>query len=608
MLILHGSATGTATDVAASLFRLCRRYHIDELKISSLEELDLVGLLESDLAVFVVSTTGNGDVPSSMHSFWSTILRNDLGTSLLEDLDFIVLGLGDSKYAQFNWTAKKLRRRLLQLGAHEAMDMVTCDDSAHEGMDSAFVPFTRSFEEFMKDINGGREPIPRQVLLPPICPVHLQHEFSRLSIVSNGVETATSCGSGRKLKAEIKLNTRLTPDTHFQDVRLLRFHLQTPVELTIEPGDVLSIVPTNPPVSVERFLELLHWQDDAETIVALPQGSKAAGLFPDAKAITLRHLITKAIPLHGVPSLTLFSQLHPFTTNEDFREKFDEWDEPDGKDDLYDYLTRPRRTLLEVVEDFASGLEIPIEYCIDLFGITVARSYSIAGARLVIPSADHGFSINEGNSKDYEVELLVAMVKYQTKIKEQRQGLASRYLSDLLPAGEARADRPDSSLYVTVDKPIIETNKMRLPDPTSPLLMICTGTGFAPLRFFIMHALSQDDLQGIKGTERHITLIFGCRSYDDDLVQASLPDSVSRRVKVIKAYSRLPDQEKQYVQDVVIRHANDVKSAIAQGGRVYLCGSSGPMPDSVRAAIDRTNGQGTVESLEDDGKWWQETW
>lgn len=607
MLILHGSASGNATDAASSLFRLARRYRIDDLILFSLQDLDLVKLVEAQFAVFVVSTTGNGDIPASMQAFWSTLLRDDIDQSLLEDLNFVIVGLGDSKYKQFNWTAKKLRRRLCQLGAQEVIDLVLCDESDNEGLDTSFIPFVKQFENLLGDLNGGEEPISNDILLPPVTPVSIRstrsHTLEALTLHDRSLKQSNRANA-RRVKARITRNTRLSSLSHFQDVRIINFALESALDIPIDPGDVLTLVPASSDTSVDRFLELLEWQGDAESIVELPDSCKALSLFDDADHITLRDLIRKTVPLHGVPPLSMFSKLRQFTTNEDFREKFDEWEEPDGKDDVYDYITRPRRTLLEVIEDFASGIKVPIEYCLDLFGTTVPRSYSIAGCNT--RSTDHDHLEPEG-SYSHDVELLVAMVKYRTKIKEPRQGFASRYLSNV----ECKPDPSDrcQELYVTIEKPIALANKISIPSETTPLLMVCTGTGLAPLRFLLMRLF--EDVNKTKpslSSPRKVLLIFGCRSLEDDLVTMTIPEKVRQYITIFHAYSRLDGQPRMYVQDLVRREGHAVKSVVDEGGIVFLCGSSGAMPDSVREGIDEVVASGTVDHLEEKGRWWQETW
>ena len=52
-----------------------------------------------------------------MTPLWKSLLRSDLPPDIFEDLHYAVFGLGDSSYERFCWPAKKLTRRLEQLGA-----------------------------------------------------------------------------------------------------------------------------------------------------------------------------------------------------------------------------------------------------------------------------------------------------------------------------------------------------------------------------------------------------------------------------------------------------------------------------------------------------------
>lgn len=52
-------------------------------------------------------------------SLWLCLARRSLPKECLCNMRFAVFGLGDSGYAKYNATARKLHARLLQLGASE---------------------------------------------------------------------------------------------------------------------------------------------------------------------------------------------------------------------------------------------------------------------------------------------------------------------------------------------------------------------------------------------------------------------------------------------------------------------------------------------------------
>ncbi len=76
--------------------------------LSSFAEYNIMSLPTEKLVVFIVATTGDGDVPTMMISSWKFLLRKDLPVGSLASLKFTVFGLGDSSYDKFNAAAKKL--------------------------------------------------------------------------------------------------------------------------------------------------------------------------------------------------------------------------------------------------------------------------------------------------------------------------------------------------------------------------------------------------------------------------------------------------------------------------------------------------------------------
>ena len=81
------------------------------------DEFPILKLPNTKIIIFIVSTTGDGEVPETMKNAWKFLLRSDLPTTSLKQLKFTVFGLGDSSYKLYNAAAKKLAKRLIGLGA-----------------------------------------------------------------------------------------------------------------------------------------------------------------------------------------------------------------------------------------------------------------------------------------------------------------------------------------------------------------------------------------------------------------------------------------------------------------------------------------------------------
>ena len=101
----------------------------------------ITSLPEETYVVFVASTAGQGEVPPAMLASWRFLLQKHLPPTSLGRVRVAVFGLGDSGYAMYNVAAKKLYRRLLQLGAAELCPLGLGDDRAALGYEGALGPW-----------------------------------------------------------------------------------------------------------------------------------------------------------------------------------------------------------------------------------------------------------------------------------------------------------------------------------------------------------------------------------------------------------------------------------------------------------------------------------
>lgn len=138
LTILYGSQTGTAQDLAEYIWRESKRYHFTGT-VMPLDKYDIHSLIDEVFVVFVCSTTGQGDEPDNMKAFWKFLLRKGLPPDSLATLNCAVLGLGDSSYEKFNFVAKRLNKRLQQLGANILTPVGLCDDQHDLGPSAVYI-------------------------------------------------------------------------------------------------------------------------------------------------------------------------------------------------------------------------------------------------------------------------------------------------------------------------------------------------------------------------------------------------------------------------------------------------------------------------------------
>ncbi|PRW18319.1 NADPH-dependent diflavin oxidoreductase 1 isoform X1 [Chlorella sorokiniana] len=142
LLVLYGSQTGNAQDVAERVAREAARRHFAPRVLPADAYLPMVAHLPAEPAlVWVASTTGQGDPPDNMRQLWRFLLRKSLAPGSLGSLRAAVFGLGDSGYPKYNVTAKKLFRRLEALGAHMLLPVGLGDDQHRSGYEAALDPW-----------------------------------------------------------------------------------------------------------------------------------------------------------------------------------------------------------------------------------------------------------------------------------------------------------------------------------------------------------------------------------------------------------------------------------------------------------------------------------
>ncbi|GIL99953.1 hypothetical protein Vretimale_4988, partial [Volvox reticuliferus] len=140
LLILYGSQTGNAQDVAERVGREARlRLFIP--RVLPMDSYDVTHLPSEGLIVCVASTTGQGEAPDNMRKFWRFLLRKSLPPDSLAACRYAVFGLGDSGYPNYNVVAKKLDRRLEGLGARPLLERGLGDDQHPNGYEAALDPW-----------------------------------------------------------------------------------------------------------------------------------------------------------------------------------------------------------------------------------------------------------------------------------------------------------------------------------------------------------------------------------------------------------------------------------------------------------------------------------
>jgi benzoyl-CoA oxygenase/reductase BoxA protein len=147
-------------------------------------------------------------------------------------------------------------------------------------------------------------------------------------------------------------------------------------------------------------------------------------------------------------------------------------------------------------------------------------------------------------------------------------------------------------------------------DPAAHLLMVCTGTGSAPMR-----AMTERRRRGRGAAgEGRLMLFFGARRPAELPYFGPLTKLPRDFIDVNLAFSRLPDQPKRYVQNLIRERGDDVAALLADARtHVYVCGLKGMEAGVVDALRDVCAAHGLdwdalLPALRDEGRLHIETY
>ena len=175
-----------------------------------------------------------------------------------------------------------------------------------------------------------------------------------------------------------------------------------------------------------------------------------------------------------------------------------------------------------------------------------ARQYSIASPR-------------NGERPGYNnISLTIKRVLEDHHGKPVR-GVASNYMCDLEVGDEVRVIGPFGNSFLMPNH------------PRSNIVMICTGTGSAPMR--AMTEWRRRLRQSGKFEGGKLMLFFGARTREELPYFGPLQNLPHDFIDINFAFSRIPDQPKRYVQDVMRERGADLAELIDDPNTYfYVCG------------------------------------
>lgn len=192
------------------------------VKVRSLGSVSEEDLRQSEHALFVVSTFGDGEAPDSARGFERSVLGGDFS---LKGLNYSVLALGDRQYQHFCGFARRLHFWL-----------------TNQGGNALFAPV---------EVDSGDE----EALL------HWQQQLGQIT----GHAPAAAWASASYENWTLSQRTLLNPDSSGSGVYLLGLNPPAPRDWLA--GDLVEVVPRNCPWAVEHFLDGLGIAGTDEVLI-----------------------------------------------------------------------------------------------------------------------------------------------------------------------------------------------------------------------------------------------------------------------------------------------------------------------------------------------------
>ena len=225
LTIVYASESGNSEKLAGDTAKAARKNGLKP-NVIDMADLDLAALTSAKKLVFIVATWGEGDPPARAVRAYNELMGE--GAPRLDGVEFGVLALGDTAYAEFCAIGKKIDERLAALGGKRVVDRVDCDLDFAE-------PAARWIGDAVKVLtppNAGGRVIEVDFGGKPAAP-------ASTDIVEAEITEHVDLNSSRSDKETIHL--------------ALSFENGAPA---YQPGDSLDLYPENDPDYVDELLKV----------------------------------------------------------------------------------------------------------------------------------------------------------------------------------------------------------------------------------------------------------------------------------------------------------------------------------------------------------------
>ncbi len=230
--VLYGTHTGNSRLIAENAAEQLKDAGT-QVNLVSMPDYNYRKLKDESNLLIVVSTHGEGEPPISAEDFYSYIFGKK--APKLDNLNFGIIGLGDSSYINFCKTGNDIHKQLVQLGAKSVHDIVELDIDFNDHIESILPKVVNQFS----NNSASKESVS--------------------NIVSSEVKTNVDQWVEAEVLEKVLLNGRGSNKA--------TYHIELDIEdkgISYEPGDALEVISKNNPVLVYGILDKLDLDPDTK--------------------------------------------------------------------------------------------------------------------------------------------------------------------------------------------------------------------------------------------------------------------------------------------------------------------------------------------------------
>lgn len=621
--IFYGSQTGTAEEYATKLAKEAKaRFGTSSLVLDPEEyEFDKLDQLPDDcVAIFVMATYGEGEPTDNavgLMEFFDNETPEFSNGDRLENLNYVIFGLGNRTYEHFNAVARNLDLKLQAFGAKRIGERGEGDDD--KSMEEDYLAWKDPmFEALASTLNfeeGGGGDVAdfkvTEVASHPEDKVYQGELSARALLGTKGIHDAKNPYNAVVTKAR-ELFVEGTADRTC-------VHVEFDIEgsgISYQHGDHIAVWAHNPEQEVDRMLSVLGLQQKRETVIDVESLDPTLAKVPFPTPTTYEAIFRYYLDLSGHASRQTLNNFAKYAPSPEIKARLEK--ACASKDSFHAEIgskclkTAAALQLIAGDDPHADAVKskvwnIPFDRVISELPRVGPRYYSISSSPKMHPKSVHitavvlRYKANESSPWVHGLATnFISTIKMQMNNEEPsdpndpRHGTPKYLLSG--PRGIFTADEKYRA-------PVhIRRSNFRLPtSPKIPVIMVGPGTGVAPFRSFVQDRVcsAQKVLEKSPGSSPsdalkdwgNIWLFYGCRKSNEDfLYREEWPEYAEKlggKFIMDTAVSRekfKPDGSKLYVQDLLWERRKQLAEDILERkAYIYICGEAKGMAHDVEA-------------------------